>query len=103
MLASKIRLDRGRVGNEVFCAAGKYIDVRQCERPDDLAQEGRLLVIRFDQCEVNFRSPDFQRQAGEAGSGTYVEDTWGGEALAALVLRTRSGVGTTMNSLFTIL
>ena len=91
MLASKIRRDRVRVGNEVFCAAGKYIDVRQCKSPDDLAQEGRLLVIRFDQCEVNFRSPDFQRQAGEAGSGTYVEDTWGGEALAALVLRTRSG------------
>ena len=75
----------------VFCAAGKYIDVRQCKSPDDLAQEGRLLVIRFDQGEVNFRSPDFQRQAGEAGSRTYVEDTWGGGAIAARVLRTRSG------------
>ena len=36
---------------EVLGAAGEYIDVRQCKDADDLAQEGGLLLVGFDECE----------------------------------------------------
>jgi hypothetical protein len=53
-------------------AAGKYFDMGQCEGADHLPQESDLLLIGFDQGEVNVGSPDPDGQAGEASAGADV-------------------------------
>lgn len=63
----------GGGGREVFGAAGEYIDVRQCKCADGFAQEGYFLVVRFDQGDLRLGRPDFQGQAGEAGTGADID------------------------------
>ena len=62
------------VGGEDLGAVGGYIDVGQCKCAGRFAEEGGFLVIRFDQGEVELGRPDFQREGGESGAGTDVED-----------------------------
>ena len=61
-------------GGEDFGSIGYYIDVGQCKRAGHFAEEGGLLVIRFDQRQVDVRGPEFQRKGGEPGAGADVED-----------------------------
>jgi len=51
-----------------------YIDVRQCKGSDDFAEESGFFVIRFDKCDGDAGSPDFYRDAREAGSGAKVSE-----------------------------
>ena len=61
-------------GGEDFGSIGYYIDVGQCKRAGHFAEEGGLLVIRFDQRQVDVRGPDFQGKGGESGAGADVEN-----------------------------
>jgi hypothetical protein len=61
-------------GGEDFGSVGDYIDVGQCKCAGHFAEEGGLLVIRFDQRQVDVRGPDLQRKGGESGAGADVED-----------------------------
>jgi hypothetical protein len=61
-------------GGEGFGAVGDYIDVGQCKCAGHFPEEGGLLVIRFDQREMDGRGPDFQGKGGESGAGADVED-----------------------------
>jgi len=45
-----------------------YIDVRQCKSAGDFAQEGRFLVIGFDEGQGDVGGPKLDRNAGEAGA-----------------------------------
>ena len=62
----------GRVG-EILCAAGEYIDVCQCKPAGDFAQKGRLLLVRFDECQVDMGGPHFNGKSGETGAGSDVD------------------------------
>ena len=57
---------------ERFGAGVLYIDVRQYKCSDDLAEEGGLLVVRFDQGQGDLGRPEFDGEAGESGAGTNV-------------------------------
>lgn len=59
-------------GGELFPAAGEDFDLLQLKPARHLAEEGRFLVLRFDQGEADGGLPDLQRQAGEAGAGAEV-------------------------------
>ena len=65
------KLSRG--GGVVLGTAGEYIDGRQCKDADDFAEEGDLLVVRFDQGYRTGGGPDLQRDPGEAGTGPEVD------------------------------
>ena len=56
-----------------FGAAGEHIDVRQCKGAGELAEEGYLLVVRFDQGEMELGGPEFDGDSGEAGAGSDVD------------------------------
>jgi hypothetical protein len=64
-----------------------YIDVRQCKGAGHFAEEGRLLVIGFDQGEGDVRSPEFDGESGEAGAGTEVGEADGGFVIVLSTLR----------------
>jgi hypothetical protein len=49
-----------------------YIDVRQCKGARDFAKECDFLVVGFDQGERDLRRPEFYRETGESGAGTYI-------------------------------
>jgi len=49
-----------------------YIDVRQCKRAHDFAEEGGFLVVGLDEREGDGGSPEFDGNPGEAGSGAEV-------------------------------
>ena len=53
---------------------GDYIDIRKCKCAGRFAEEGGLLVIRFDQRQMDVRGPDFQGKGGEPGAGADVEE-----------------------------
>ena len=63
----------GAKGNNVealadgFGASGDYIDVRQCNGANDLAQESGLLMAGLDQGKGDFGRPELDRDAGKAG------------------------------------
>ena len=59
---------------EGFGAGGLYIDVRQCKRARDLAEERGFLVIGLDQGQVYLGSPEFDGDAGEAGARAEVSN-----------------------------
>ena len=61
-------------GGQDFGSVGDYIDVGQCKCAGHFAEEGGLLVIRFDQRQVDVRGPQFQGKGGESGAGADVED-----------------------------
>ena len=61
-------------GGQGLDSIGYYIDIGQFKCASHFAEEGALLVIRFDQRKVDVRSPKFQRQAGEPGARADVED-----------------------------
>src|SRR5260370_10499137 len=61
-------------GGQSFGLVGDYIDVGQCKCAGYFAEEGGLLVIRFDQREVDVRSPELQGKSGESGAGADVEN-----------------------------
>src|SRR6266849_3718098 len=61
-------------GGHDFGSVGEYIDVGQCKCAGYFAEEGGLLVIRFDQREVDVGSPELQGKGGESGAGADVED-----------------------------
>jgi hypothetical protein len=61
-------------GNQGFESIGNYIDVGQCKRARHFAEEGGLLVIRFDQGQVDMGSPELQGNRGKPGAGADVED-----------------------------
>ncbi len=65
--------DHVGLGSEAFGAAGEYIDVRQCKAADDFAQEGRLLLVRFNQCELDVGRINLDGKAGEASTGANVD------------------------------
>src|SRR5579863_2720859 len=58
---------------EVLGATGEYIDVGQCKTADDFAQKGRLLLIRFNQSDMDGRSPNLDGQAGKTRAAPDVE------------------------------
>ena len=61
-------------GGQDFGPIGDYIDVGQCKCAGDLAKEGGFLVIRFNHCEMDLRSPHLQGNGGKSGTGADVED-----------------------------
>ena len=61
-------------GGQDFGSVGDYIDVGQCKRAGHFAEEDGLLVIGFDQRQVDARGPQFQGDGGESGTGADVED-----------------------------
>ena len=63
-------------GGENFGSIGYYIDVGQCKCAGHFAEEGGLLVVRFDQRQVDVRGLDFQGKGGESGAGADVENAW---------------------------
>src|SRR5579864_592548 len=65
-----------RGGGEKFGAGGLYIDVRQCKGAGDFAEEGGLLVIRFNQREGDAGGPELDGEAGESGAGADVGEAW---------------------------
>ena len=58
--------------SDIFGAGVLYIDICQCNRAGDFAEEGGLLMVGFDEREGDVRSPEFYRNSGEAGAGTEV-------------------------------
>ena len=71
----------GAQGDEVERGSGEgfgtgvlYIDVCQCKRAGDFAEEGGLLVVGLDQGQGDLRGPEFQREAGESSAGADVGD-----------------------------
>ncbi len=52
-----------------------YIDVRQCKRAHDFAEEGGFLVVGLDEGEGDVGGPKFDRYSGEAGTGAEVGET----------------------------
>jgi hypothetical protein len=79
-------------GGEDFGSVGDYIDVGQYKCAGDFAEENGLLVIRFDQRQVDVRGPDLQGKGGETGAGADVEDAriaGGGRDGGVEVLRLR--------------
>ena len=64
--------ERGGSRREVLGAAGEYIDVCQCKRPDGFAKEGGFFVVGFDQGDLRVRRPDFHGQPREAGAGAEI-------------------------------
>src|SRR5258708_9437578 len=80
--------NEGGLGRRQGFNAGRYyIDVRQCKGADCFAEKGGFLVIRFDHRQVDTWGPDFDWQAGEAGSATDVKDAdscraWFGQQVA---------------------
>lgn len=62
------QVERG--GRESFDANALYIDVRQCNGAGQFTEEGCFFVIGFDEGEGDFRGPEFESDAGEAGAGT---------------------------------
>jgi hypothetical protein len=68
----------GEGGGQGFGAGGLYIDVRQCKRAGDFAEEGGLLVVGLDQGERELRSPELDGEAGETGARAYVGYGLGG-------------------------
>ena len=61
-------------GGHDFGTVGHYIDVGQCKCAGYFAEEGGLLVIRFDQREVDVRGPELQGKGGESRAGADVEN-----------------------------
>ena len=55
-----------RSGREGFCSRVFYIYVRQFKHAHYFPKERRLLLVRFDKRESNFRSPEFDRNPWEA-------------------------------------
>ena len=74
-----------------FGAGVLYIDVRQCKSAGNFFQERGFLVIGFDQGEGDVRSPEFDGEAGEAGTGADVGN--GGAVIGrrSLVVRSLGG------------
>src|SRR5712671_68667 len=54
---------------EIFGTAVEYIDVRQCKTAGYLAEERGLLMVGFDQGEIDARVPELEGDAGESGAG----------------------------------
>ncbi len=65
----------GRVGagGEDFGPVGGYIDIGQCKCTCHFAEEGSLLVIRFDHCELDLRGPHLQGKGWKSGTGADVK------------------------------
>jgi hypothetical protein len=78
-------------GSQGFDSIGNYIDVGQCKRARHFAEEGGLLVIRFDQRQVDVGSPELQGKGREPGAGADVEDAgrMEGSRLGAVGIRGR--------------
>ena len=57
-----------RTFRQIFGAAAKYIDIRQCKCTYDLAQEDGLLLVGLDQREAKTGRPDLDRQPREASA-----------------------------------
>jgi len=69
------RLEWGTVfDTEVLSAAWEYIDIRQCKRANDFAQEGDFLVLGFDEGGAERGHENVDGDAGEAGAGTEVDE-----------------------------
>ena len=51
-----------------------YIDICQCNGAGDFAKECGFFLIRFDECEGDVGSPEFDGESGEAGAGAQVGD-----------------------------
>ena len=62
------------LGGEGFGAGGDHIDVGKCKGAGHFAEEGGFPVIGFDEGEVEVGRPDFEREGGESGTGTDIED-----------------------------
>ena len=63
-----------QTGGEGLGALGHYIDVRQFKFAGHFAEEGGLLVVRFDERELDGRRPDLQGESWKAGTGTDVDN-----------------------------
>ncbi len=89
----------GGMGGQGFGSIGDYIDIGQCKCAGHFPEEGGLLVIRFDQRQVDVRGPNLQRESGESGAGTDVEDVQGmGWDLTYRQVRTRRLVAVRMRA-----
>jgi hypothetical protein len=66
--------DVERDSEEDFGAGGEYIDVCQCKGARDFAEESGFLVVGLDEGQRDVRSPEFDRDAGESGTGAEVGD-----------------------------
>lgn len=79
----------GRIeaGGEDFGPVGDYIDVGQCKCAGHFAEEGGLLVIRFDHCEMDLRGPHLQGKGWKSGTGADIEDA--GNAVVSPQYRVR--------------
>src|ERR1039458_10300965 len=60
------------VSGEGFSAGDLYIDVRQCKRARDFAEERCLLVVGLDQREGDVGGPELEREAGDSRARAYV-------------------------------
>jgi hypothetical protein len=68
-------LGEGGVGGQGFGAGGDYIDVRKCKCAGGFAEESGLLVVRFDESEMDVGGPELEGKGGESSAGADVEDT----------------------------
>lgn len=65
--------DMGGCWRHLFGAGGNYIDICQCKGAANFAEKRCLLLLGFNEGHVNRRSPDLNRNTGEAGAGSEVE------------------------------
>lgn len=64
----------GGGGGELLGSLIEDFHARQSQGAGGFAEEGSLLVIRFDEREMKRGRPDFQRESGEAGAGAEIRD-----------------------------
>jgi len=62
---------------EIFGSAGEHFGGVQLGGADDFPQERGFFLVGLDQDEMGCRSPDFYRQAGQAGSGAHIHEARG--------------------------
>ena len=70
--ARRDKISEPRLKIEFFVATISNSDAIQAERPKDFRKEGALLLIRFNQNDLQVRPEDFERQSGESSAGSEV-------------------------------
>ncbi len=66
--------DQGGAAREVLGAAAEDLHIAQLQGTHYLVEEGRFLVLRLDEDEMQRRGVDLQEKAGEAGAGAEIDN-----------------------------